>query len=467
MPPPRDPRQRRDRRARWAAVVAFLAVGLAAGPASAHTELRSSSPGAGASVGDLRTIDLRFSEAVQLDAAHVWLGDAAGYLPLGPAAHIEGDRSSLTVPVPPMGEGRYEVVWHVVADDGALVEGTVPFDLLPAAAASAPVAPRAATPDVHATMAPAFGLEARPPAVGHGRGPGRVTGAVTRGLLDASLATLVGGLAFVVTVWPQGARLARTRRVLWIAAGVAALASVELATLQHASATGLSLGEALSPSHQWDALGLRTGRIALVRVALLAVSALLASRLARRGVTGSRPAVWSTATAVVALGLAETMVLLGHSTDLGAAAAAARLLHVLGVCTWVGGLVMLLCVVLPRRGVDEMLAVLPRFSTLATAAVAALSAGGVVVAVDLVGGASALPSTGYGRVLLAKLSVVGLLLVAAAASRRHVRSCLAASARPAAESIARPVAVWVGTELGLLVVVLGLTALLVSQAPPG
>jgi putative copper export protein len=287
---------------------------------------------------------------------------------------------------------------------------------------------------------------------------------VARGVLDASLATLVGGLAFVLAVWPQGARLARTRQVLWAAAFLAAFASFELAAIQHAEATGLGLGQALSPRHQWQALQFRFGQVAAVRIVLLGLGAVLTARLARERT--SRRVAWCAVTGI-ALGLAETLVLLGHTSAPGVLATGARLLHVVAVSVWIGGLVMLLVVVLPRRRVEELVAVLPRFSALASASVGILLVGGVVLSVDLVGTAGALPSTGYGRMLLAKVAIVGVLLVAASASRQHVRAALSTPDRLAGASVARPLAVWVGTEVGLMAVVLALTALLVARVPPG
>jgi putative copper export protein len=123
---------------------------------------------------------------------------------------------------------------------------------------------------------------------------------------------------------------------------------------------------------------------------------------------------------------------------------------------------MLFVVVLPRRRREELLTVLPRFSRLASIAVGAVLIAGAVLAADLVGGLTTLPTTGYGRVLLAKLAVVGGLLLIARKSREHVRGSMARSP----ESIARPLVAWVAIELGLMAVVLAITALLVSQAPP-
>jgi putative copper export protein/methionine-rich copper-binding protein CopC len=451
---------------------------LTAAPAAAHTELVSSTPAPGASVAEVRTIELRFSEGIEVAASHVWIEDTAGYLELSPPSPVEGVEHSLSVPVPPLGDGTYSVTWHVLAADGAPAQGTFSFTLAGSAAApAASVAPPATLADPAADFPPDTSLAVPidrdavvrrlPELPGHGHAPGDLTTAAARTVLDASLATLVGGLAFVVAVWPQGARLVRTRQLLWIAALLAGFASFELAAFQHAAVSGLNTAEALSPWHQWDALQFRFGRIAAVRAVLLGAAAVLTARLARDGARATRSITWLAATTVVVLGLAETLVLLGHTSGSGVVASGARLLHVLAVTTWIGGLVMLLCVVVPRRRVDELLTVLPRFSALATGAVVILTAGGVLLAVDLVGTAGALPSTGYGRVLLAKLAVVGVLLYAASRSRRHVRACLRGSDQLAAAAVVRPLAVWVGTEVGLVAVVLGLTALLVTRIPPG
>jgi copper transport protein len=185
------------------------------------------------------------------------------------------------------------------------------------------------------------------------------------------------------------------------------------------------------------------------------------------------------------VGLVQTLVLLGHSQSSGLVASTARLLHVLGISVWIGGLVMLLAVVLPRRRPNELLAVLPRFSALATAAVGVLTLGGVVLAIDLVGGLHGLTSTSYGQVLLLKVAVVGAVLSVASRSRAHVQSSLLAGRRgipPSADgavlvaekldvtvdvdAVTAPLARWVAMEVGLMAVVLALTALLLTQVPP-
>ena len=87
---------------------------------------------------------------------------------------------------------------------------------------------------------------------------------------------------------------------------------------------------------------------------------------------------------------------------------------------WLGGLVVLCIAVLPRRNVDELRAVLPRYSALALGAIVALVVSGAYQAWRQVGSFDELKSTDYGRLLIAKLVAFAALIVAAAFSREVV-----------------------------------------------
>jgi copper transport protein len=425
-----------------AAAGAVLAL---AAPAGAHAELVTSEPSAGATVDHLDRVVLRFGQAVEVQGAHLWLVDDSGSVPLV-AQHLDGDRTALVATVPPVAGGAYALGWHVVSADGDPVSGGIGFTFQPVGMPPAPPA----IPGTEPTVAPLLDDH-----------PSRLPAGAARILLDTALATLIGGLAFLATVWPQGADVAAPRRLLWGAAMAAAGASVLLPVLQHAAATGLSLPEAVSPAHLGGSLQYRFGRVAVARLGLLAVVAIVTSRLSRRGAQAARSRTWCAAAAAGALGLFETVVLLGHGGS-SPFSDAARLLHTIGVSVWLGGLVMLFVVVLPRRRPDELAALLPRFSSLATAAVAVVLAGGTALALELAVDVTTLAASGYGRALLLKLVTVGALLVAAHRTRTWVRARVA-DVGTTATVIAR----WVGLELGLMAAVLALTSLLVSQTPPG
>jgi copper transport protein len=136
--------------------------------------------------------------------------------------------------------------------------------------------------------------------------------------------------------------------------------------------------------------------------------------------------------------------------------------HVVGVSIWLGGLVFLAAIVLPRRRIEEVRVVLPRFSRLAFSAVTAMVLAGAVMVVRVVPKVTELPQTGYGRMLLLKLAFVGLLLVAAQQARTFTERRLVQDS-----SGLRPLLMSVGVELTLAVVILTSTAVLVGRVPPG
>jgi methionine-rich copper-binding protein CopC len=132
------------RRLSGAALAALTGLVVLAGPAAAHTELRSSSPAEGASLASAPTqVQLTFGEPVTLppDPVEVVGRDGTGW-PTG-AATVAG--GVVTVPVTPSGPAQaYTLTWRVVAKDGDNVTGTVHFTLT--APAQATTAPGSAAP---------------------------------------------------------------------------------------------------------------------------------------------------------------------------------------------------------------------------------------------------------------------------------------------------------------------------------
>jgi copper transport protein len=128
--------------------------------------------------------------------------------------------------------------------------------------------------------------------------------------------------------------------------------------------------------------------------------------------------------AVLAVGLVLTMAAVGHPVagPLPGLAVAVTVVHVAAMACWLGGLAALAAGALaPDVPGGELRSVLPRWSRLAGAYVAALVLSGVLQSVREVGSPSALVSTTYGWVLLAKTGVVLLVLGAAAVSRDWVQ----------------------------------------------
>lgn len=283
-----------------------------------------------------------------------------------------------------------------------------------------------------------------------------------------ALALLCGGGLFLVLVWPDGGAVHRARRLLaaaWVGGFVAALAGLGL---QAATVRRAGLGTVVDPGAVADVLDTQAGRAWAARALLYLLALPLLGALGRDGAGALRATWWRMAAAAVALGLVRTLGLAGHSAEgpRSAVGAVANLVHVGAIATWIGGLVVLSAVVLPRRRADELAAVVPRFSSVAKAAVGTAVGAGVALTWAVTGGPDGLLHTHYGRVLLLKLTLLGAALVAALLSKRWVddRLRLAVVLRGDPVTV-RPFVVSVAAEVAFAVAVLGVASVLVSTSP--
>jgi copper transport protein len=149
-------------------------------------------------------------------------------------------------------------------------------------------------------------------------------------------------------------------------------------------------------------------------------------------------------------------------------------LHVLCMCTWLGGLVMLVLAIplgvralVPDDATPLLATTVGRFSRMAMIAVTLLLLSGIVNSIVLVASFDALVETAYGRLVLAKIALFGALITLGAFNQRRMLPQLrAAAARgdppgDAATVLRRSVAL----EVGFAVVVLGVTSVLVATQP--
>jgi copper resistance protein C len=134
-----------------AAVAAGLVLALAAAPAYAHDELKSSNPADGATLAQPPAqVVLTFTEAPVALGVQVVVTGPKGPVAAG-APRLDGvDVVQDVQPQAPA--GRYTVEWRVASDDGHLVSGTFGFT---AQAAAAGGTPSAAEASASATAAPA------------------------------------------------------------------------------------------------------------------------------------------------------------------------------------------------------------------------------------------------------------------------------------------------------------------------
>jgi copper transport protein len=432
-----------------AAMVTALALGAA--PASAHAQLLSTEP-ASNEVLDAPPdqVVLHFSEAVQPPGDAIQVFAASGdEVDVGDVTSPAGG-ADVAVTLPALDDGAYVVTWRVTSADSHPIRGGFTFR----------VGAAGSNAEAEALMEQLVSGAGGDTTVGFIYGAARFVAFV-------GMVLLVGGAAFVLLLWPAGARDARARRLL--AAGwLATLAATVLAFgLQGAYAAGKPLSSAVDNSMISDVVATRAGRVWLVRLLVLAVVLVahqwllpsaadgtapgwagLRARWAARGrrslsvgangeqpdgagdppsgAGGRSPRAALLAAGGLGLALLATISLAGHAGtgDLVALALPTDLVHLAGVSLWLGGLAMLLAVVLRGRWPStesDLRAVVTGFSTLALWAVSVIVLSGTIQGVRQVQGFSAPTSTTYGRLLIVKVLLVALLVAVAAVSRDWVR----------------------------------------------
>jgi copper transport protein len=360
-----------------AAPAAALAVALAATPAAAHATLLGSDPRDGATLERApASVKLTFSEPVSLSLGGVrMLTAGGGEVRLGRVVPT-GDPSRVEVALPPDLHGVYVLSWRAVSADSHPVAGAFTFTV------GSDV--RVSEADRDALLQAAAG--------GSGGADRAVTAAaaVTRAALFAALTVLLGALAFLVLLWPDGVRSPRVRALLLAGLVTAAAATLAGVPLQGAYATGRPLTSVLDPSLSGQVLTTRFGLASAARLALLLV---VAAGLARARRAGSllqvAPRLLSPRQAAltglaVAAGLLATVALVGHAgtgpyRQLGLAT---DLVHLAAVSAWLGGLAVLAVAVLPGGpGPEDPGIVVGAFSQLAFTAVATIVGTGIVQSV--------------------------------------------------------------------------------------
>jgi copper transport protein len=415
------------------AVVVFAALGavLWAPSAGAHSALQRSQPEAGASLDAAPSeIVLVFSERPDPGLSRVELLDDQGSPLEGLETHPAGDDpATLVTALPHLPEGVYTVNWSALsAVDGHVTTGAFAFGV-----------------GTEVEEMPVTG------GMDHSEGERPSVLAVTaRWIQYWGLALLLGGAAiglFVLGDVPG-------RRIVLPACWAAAVVGYVLLIMAEASSAGTSVT---------GLVGSAAGERLVRQGVMLALAAVTVGVAVVR--TGRGPLV------LVAVATGATMlahVATGHanpSAQAGWTALATQWVHVMGVGTWVGGLVWLLLGIRlagasgehdnPGLGVE-----LRRFSRMAGLMLLLVVATGVFRAWQGVRSIDALWTSDYGVTLLIKLAVF-LPLVTLGAINRY-RNVPAAGREPRRLRSVRRV---VSGEVLLAVGVFGITGVLAGTVP--
>ncbi|GAA2524422.1 hypothetical protein GCM10010423_17330 [Streptomyces levis] len=402
------------RRARALVLLGTVLVLLLGGaaPAPAHSALRGTDPEDGSVVPRApRHLTLTFTESVGLlDDSFRVFGPDQRRVRTGEPTHADGRSDTARIRLTgKLAQGTYAVAWRVVSADSHPVSGAFTFS----------VGKRSAT-----TVQLDTGPEEDP---------------LTDGLYDLArylaylaAALLVGTAAFVSLCRPDGT--APLRRPLVVAWWTLLGATAVLLLLRAPYESGAGPLAAFDTAALDRTLSSRPGRALLARLVILLLIAAFLVRLSR-GRDHHRPAVRASGTAL-AVALALTWAVAEHASAgiQVPLAMASSVLHLLATGVWLGGLVALL-LTLRRASVDGLSEVVPRFSRVAFTSVAVLAVTGLYQSWRGLGSLSALTGTSYGRLLLAKLAAVSLLLLAAGHARRWTAR-MAAPTAPAARTAA-------------------------------
>jgi copper transport protein len=476
---PLSSRRGRSARALLGLVLACAALLSCAPAAWAHAQLLGTSPLTGTVVPKQPSeVIFKFNQNVGGTLGAVRVYDAQGNEVDNLAvSHPEGQEHWIGVGLKPgLPDGTYTATYRVISADTHIVYGGLVFSI------------GHAGPAPKVTVA---GLIAR-------NESGEMTklafGAV-RALDYVSLALFIGGLAFLLVAWLPGLAAAagepeqrwraasrafarRLRRLLLAAVVLGVAVSVLGILLQGASAAGVSLWSSLKGAVVENTLHSRFGEVWGARaIDWLALGVLLlASGVPRRD--GAPPPRWILG--LLGIGsayLAITPALAGHASIQSPTAVffPSDVLHVLGASVWVGGIAcLLLALPAATRELEQadrtrlLLAVLARFSPLALAAVIAIAITGVVQAYIDVRSFYGLFHSTYGALIIVKVALLLALIGLGWVNRKRVIPALkriaGADGPPGGAGVlARRT---MRGELALMLTVLGVTAALVSYAPP-
>lgn len=371
------------------AAAAVVALALA-GQAYAHPFMLETDPARLSSAHEgTSKITVQYSEEVELGFSELKVFDGAGNrIDNGDTAYHGGERE-LSVTVPPLEEGVYTVSSRVLSKvDGHLVPDAFVFGVGGAVAQDDPSASQSTYYPEAAAEFPGF--------VGQTAALGALATSLLawgwRGRGPASRAGDAGGGLMAVAG----------------AGAVAVLASNILVLAVHAWRL---------ESPPLEALGTAFGQTWLIRMAC--TGALLGAWFAARG-SGMQTARSRLPMLAAALALAATSTMTGHGAATGLhAAAALDYVHNVVAALWIGGVIFLCFGVLPsiasdpRRG-SLVLALVPRFSAVATASIGVVVITGPLLLWMLEDDPASIASSTYGALLAAKIALAAAMACAGA-----------------------------------------------------
>lgn len=419
-------------------------IAATAGVASAHAAVLSTDPAdRSATPQQPATVSVTFSEGVSAGSGGLTIRNGDGARVDEGDSRVSNGTVLSTGLTPGLANGTYVATYRVLSADGHPVSGSFIFGI---------------------------GVDAVDLGAASGTGGDRtwqIVGAIARFVMFLA-ALLSAGLAFFIAfIHDQGPDRWTLVPVVRIGSVIALFGAVGVVMGQAALLTGNGARALLDGSVVRDVL---TGNLGWsLAVMFLGLAGVHLSTDTSRLVLARSLALYG--------GLAVTIsfAVWGHASELSptAVSLAADAVHATAAALWLGGLVGL-AMILRRRSaesIDDTSGIIGRFSTMAMDSVIALVIAGLALSITGSGGSwSALMSTTWGRLVLAK-AVITLGIVAIAAWNRRSLVPALITPGPVGDSDPDRERRWrlllraVRMEAIAIIVVLALTAVVVNVTP--
>jgi copper transport protein len=369
-----------------------------------HAALASTQPADGSVVSrEPRQVTTSFDQPVGISASSLMVYSPGGQrVDDGQTVHVSTYEISVGL-LSGIGDGTYTAVWHVISADTHPVEGAFTFSVgAPSATHVGALLP--ASDDVVSGLF-----------------------AAVRWVEYLCFAVLGGGVAFLIICWPDGGKRRSARRLVWASSLGLLMSTLGGLLLQGPYGAGTGLSQMFSGTLIRQTMGTSLGPASYARELMSVLSAVFAAILLPRlpaASPGARRA-YGTAWALLITGVAASWAVYDHaSTGVQAPwGVPDDVIHLDAMALWIGGLAALAGFALRGTGPGSVAVAraVPRFSKVAFGCVIALVASGGYETWREVGSWGALFDTGYGKLVLAKIAGLTLLVVLGYLARRFIQ----------------------------------------------
>jgi len=369
---------------RAALLAATLAALVLPAAAFAHASLLHETPGLEKRLAKAPAlVVLQFDQPVDSVPRAILVLDAAGKNVAGPPRAVKSARELVASLPKSLPTGAYTIRWRALSSDGHVVSGISTFGIrYPAPPVTEAVGAQGPTTTEH----------------------------VVRWLYFLALALVVGGIGFRLLVVRGPLPPRAERRFYWVT-GIGAVAVLEVGIAAFLLRAEDALQLPFTAFLYGDLSSLANGtKFGAAFIAMTLGFALVTALLFLSWLTDRTALLWPAF--LLGLGFASGLSLSGHSAaDAGHSwlSELADWVHLGSAILWIGGLVQLVVVIWPaapglrRRSIR-------RFSRVATVCVALLLAAGIYLSFLRLPRVHDLWTTGYGQVLIVKLSLVAVAL---------------------------------------------------------